>query len=401
MSTQGSGSSIPRIPALDGLRGIAILVVILFHSLLSTPTSGARRIDPLFEKGVTIFAPLFMDLFFVISGFLITSILDRTRDADHPLRTFYLRRALRIVPLYYGFLIVVRLLHQEFPSQLVGEPGSMIWEFLFLTNVPLGLHGNSGVGLMFPHFWTLAIEEQFYLLWPLLILVAPRRFNVRTCVAIVLLSFVIRGFLAGAVSGNAAFFLTPARLDGLAAGGLVALLQIRRPDLLSAWSRKVLWTSLALGLIVQAILLMVYLSGMRREGIQIWVTVMPFIASIFFASLVARLAMRPGGDTPGWLVSPVLTSVARYSYGMYALHVPIILGLFYSGLAVQRVPVAGYDLPYRIAFFILVAGLAYGAGLVSWHLYEKQFLKLVPRYRYSRKVQMASPAVQTGAVPVP
>ena len=111
--------------------------------------------------------------------------------------------------------------------------------------------------------------------------------------------------------------------------------------------------------------------------------------------------MNAEENNPRWLVSPVLTSVARYSYGMYALHVPIITWLFYKKLVVQRSPVAGFDLPYRIYFFILIAGLSYAVGLISWHLYEKQLLKLAPRYRYSRKAQVSAPTAQVGVMPVP
>ena len=401
MNTQSAGSSVPRIPTLDGLRGIAILVVILFHCLLSTPTSGLRRIDPLIDKGAGLFAPLFLDLFFVISGFLITSILDRTRDADHPVRTFYLRRALRIVPLYYGFLLVIVLFLQHLPERFIGTPASMIWEFSFLTNVPVALDGSKSVGYFYPHFWTLAIEEQFYILWPLLMLLIPKHLNVKTCLAVIAFSLVARAVLAFTVSFGAAFYLTAGRLDGLAAGGLVALLHARRPDLLTKWAKKVMWLSLGACLVGQLSLIVLYLADRKDFGAQIWVTVMPFVATAFFSAVVAQLAMQPQGDRPRWLLSPVLTSVARYSYGMYALHVPLITLLFHYELVVQQAPLAGFDLPYRIYFFILVAGLSYGAGLVSWHLYEKQFLKLAPGYRYSRKMQPAAASLPAAAIPVP
>ncbi|MGH9422834.1 MAG: acyltransferase family protein, partial [Thermoanaerobaculia bacterium] len=242
-------SSLPRVPSLDGLRGTAILMVILFHCLLSTPSAGVRRLDRIFGGVVDALAPMAMELFFVISGYLITSILDRTRDADNPLRTFYFRRALRIVPLYYGFLILVLVLLRSLPERFVGAPGSMVWEFSFLTNFALAFHGREGIGGLFPHFWTLAIEEQFYVLWPLLILLQAKRRNIGTCLLVLALSALTRTVLAVSVGMHlfalpfqtsdtiiSIFVLTPAHLDGLAAGGAAAFLQLRKPELTQRWS---------------------------------------------------------------------------------------------------------------------------------------------------------------------
>ena len=398
MSTQGSGNSLPRIPTLDGLRGIAILVVIMQHIFVWTPLIDAGTFDMMFGRVFVLLAPLSMDLFFVISGYLITSILDRTRDADHPLRTFYLRRALRIVPLYYGFLLVVLVFFRHYPERLIGAPGSMVWEFLFLTNVPVALRS---VGTFFHHFWTLAVEEQFYVMWPLLMLLLPTRLNVKTCIAVIIGSVILRAILAFTIGTMAGFLLTPGRLDALAAGSVVALIQNRNPALLTAWSKKLMWSGGIACLLGHATVVVLFMSGFTWLSPKVWVTVMPFFASVFFAAVVAHLALSPRLDGPRWLLSPVLRSVARYSYGMYALHVPIGVLMFHHNLIARSAPIAGFHLPYRIYLFILVGGLSYGFGLASWHLYEKQFLKLAPRYRYSGKTQAVESALQGGAIPVP
>ena len=398
MSSQRAASSIPRIPAIDGLRGIAVLCVVLIHCLMSTRPTGPRTLDPI--AVLALYLPLAVDLFFVISGFLITSILDRTRDADHPLRTFYARRALRIVPLYYGFLLFVVLFMRDLPERIVGSPGSMIWEFLFLTNFPVGLDAKS-VGLLYPHFWTLAIEEQFYLFWPLVILLLPRRLNIRICLALIGLSIVTRFALSLTLSREAALILTFARLDALAAGSIIGLLHHRNPDVLRRYCKAAMPFAGFGFLAAQSAFILVYIWNVKA-GIAFWATLMPFIATVFFAATVAGLALRhERGGGPQWLLNPVLTSTARYSYGMYAIHVPIIVLLFHYGLIARRVPVAGLDLPYRIYFFILIAGLSYGAGLVTWHLYEKHFLKLAPRYRYSRGTRSAATTIPIDAIPVP
>jgi len=368
------------------------------HIFVWTPLVDAGTFDMMFGRVFVLLAPLSMDLFFVISGYLITSILDRTRDADHPIRTFYLRRALRIVPLYYGFLLVVLVLFRHYPQRLIGSPGSMVWEFLFLTNVPVALRS---VGTFFHHFWTLAVEEQFYVVWPLLILLLPARFNVRTCIAVIVGSVICRGVLAFSVGTMAGFLLTPGRLDALAAGSLVALIQNRNPALLTTWSKKLMWSGGIACLVGHATVVVLFMSGFTWLTPKVWVLVMPFFASVFFAAVVAHLVMSPRPDRPRWLLSPVLKSVARYSYGMYALHVPIGVLMFHHKLIEPRVPIAGFHLPYRIYLFILIGGLSYGFGLASWHLYEKQFLKLAPRYRYSRKTNQVEPGLQGAAIPVP
>lgn len=392
--------SIPRVPALDGLRAIAICSVILHHSFLATPTSGTRAIDPLIEQGLTMFTPLAVDLFFVISGFLITSILDRTRDSDQPVRTFYARRALRIVPLYYGFLLIVLLFLRNLPERIVGTPASMIPKFLFLTNFEVGLDLNS-VGHLFPHFWTLAAEEQFYLLWPLIILILPQRFNIRICFALMVISVVARIALTASVSLHAGIFLTPGRIDSLAAGSIVALLYHRRPESLRSWKKVMRFAGFGL-LGAQAVFVPIYMWN-TGAAVLFWASLMPLLATLFFAAAVAGLALKQeSGSAPKWLVSRVLKSAARYSYGMYVFHLPIIVLLIHYKLVVQKAPVAGFDLPYRVAFFVFIAGLSYVAGMVSWHLYEKPFLKLSPKYRYpGQKPGLASPSLQTGVMPVP
>ena len=400
MSSQRAVPSIPRIPAIDGLRGIAVLCVILMHCFMSTRTSGLRMLDPIVENVLKLSMPLAVDLFFVISGFLITSILDRTRDADRPLRTFYARRALRIVPLYYAFLLFVALFLSDLPARIVGPPGSMTWEFLFLTNIPAALDPKS-VGALYPHFWTLAVEEQFYILWPLVILILPQRFNIRICLALIGLSVVTRLALSLTVSFEAALILTPARSDALAAGSIVGLLYHRNPDFLRTWWKQLMRFAGFGFLAAQAVFILTYAWNVKASFV-FSVTVMPFIATVFFAAAVAGLALRQESDGgPRWLLNPVLTSTARYSYGMYAIHVPLITLLYHYGLIVQRDPVAGFDLPYRIYFFILIAGLSYGVGLVTWHLYEKQFLKLTPSYRYSGETEPTQAALPAGAIPVP
>ncbi len=164
----------PQIPALNGVRGVAILLVIVCHfiafALPYTPARWLRLVASVGGTGV--------DLFFVLSGFLITRILLASRQRPAFLTTFYARRILRIFPLYYGFLaaiyIAVPLLH-------LGQPipfGIQLWAWTYTQNVAMTFlpHPATDLWQWTPHLWSLAVEEHFYLVWPLIVkLTSPAR----------------------------------------------------------------------------------------------------------------------------------------------------------------------------------------------------------------------------------
>ncbi len=165
-----------RVPALDGLRGLAILAVVEFHFAegLTNASRPESAIYNVFRTGW-----LGVDLFFVLSGFLITGILSNSKGTPGYFRNFYWRRALRIFPPYYAFLFVFGVLYPLARHRPLDAPW---WHWTYLTNVAIaaGLPVNSC-----SHFWSLAIEEQFYLLWPLLIYMLSRKAAMNACIACV------------------------------------------------------------------------------------------------------------------------------------------------------------------------------------------------------------------------
>src|SRR5690349_12365341 len=169
----GPAISEKRLPALDGLRGLAVLGVLIVHAkiLLNTAPPFENALRTLSEFGA-----YGVDLFFVLSGFLITGILLDTRDSANYFRTFYARRFLRLFPIYYGYLLVIALvlpaLHHAVRTSMEDYGGSWGWYLAYLSNWKAG-HGASDPFL--GHFWSLAVEEQFYLLWPAMIFLVPRR----------------------------------------------------------------------------------------------------------------------------------------------------------------------------------------------------------------------------------
>src|SRR5580700_6952106 len=157
-----------RLPALDGIRGVAILLVLFYH-LFRYDNSLLGRLSHHGWLGV--------ELFFVLSGFLITGILYDSRGEVHYFRNFYGRRVLRIFPLYYGFLAVAALLAPLLiKAQLQGIHTYIhyqVWWWLYAANILESIKG--WICAAFDPFWSLAIEEHFYLIWPLLIALAPKR----------------------------------------------------------------------------------------------------------------------------------------------------------------------------------------------------------------------------------
>ena len=166
-----------------------------------------------------------VDLFFVLSGFLITGILLDTKGAPRFFRTFYARRFLRIFPLYYGFLAIAFWVAPLLdPSLGVVPLSAQGWYWAYLSNVQLALAGAWQKPVWIGHFWSLAIEEQFYLVWPFLVYATSAKNLVRVCIALIVAALLTRVALVATGHGFATYVLTPCRTDALATGALIAAL---------------------------------------------------------------------------------------------------------------------------------------------------------------------------------
>ncbi len=201
-------------PVLDGVRGIAVLAVLAFH--VRGPIPDLAGIAWL-RYPLHLLSPLWsgVDLFFVLSGFLITNILLRARRHPHYFRNFYARRTLRIFPLYYFTLLLHYLAELWGPEALSGPGASRLrlWYWLYAQNWLGGLYGESLRA--FEHYWSLAIEEQFYLLWPLVVLATrSNRAGLRICGSCLVLCLGLRCGLLGTENGSISDCLRRAsRLD--------------------------------------------------------------------------------------------------------------------------------------------------------------------------------------------
>jgi peptidoglycan/LPS O-acetylase OafA/YrhL len=200
------------VPALDGLRGLAILIVVLYHC--RTVGRPPRAIASLFEIGWT-----GVDLFFVLSGFLITGILLDSRSASNYFSSFYARRVLRIFPLYYLALSLVLLGGSLRLLPSGDHAGTPAWYFIYAQNwkfVDVPFLG---------HFWSLAVEEQFYFLWPLIVYLFPERRVLQIAIAGSVIAIPLRSvLLSSGINPNYIYWNTFTRMDALLMGAACACL---------------------------------------------------------------------------------------------------------------------------------------------------------------------------------
>lgn len=373
-----------RIPALDGLRGVAILTVMVYHQTTVMFNSGlysqgriGRFIDFWLHGGWA-----GVDLFFVLSGFLITGILYDAKGSTGYFRNFYARRILRIFPLYYVFLVVSLVILPQFhPTVTAGIAADQIWYWAYLSNVAVGL--RSAVNSYVDISWSLAIEEQFYLLWPLLVAVLGRRQLMLACGLLIGVSIVWRtALLAAGASGLTVYVLTPGRLDGLAVGAFiaVALRDAGGAERLRRWARPV-----AAGSALLVVALAAWSGGLdaiwndgfgvRRSALQI--LGFTAIAVLGGSLLVLAIDSASAGLYVRLLESRLLTSFGRYSYALYLFHWPIAIfaaeNLFRPD---QSLGSLGFTGPGQVVFRVLTTVIPFAAAWLSWHLYEKHFLAL-------------------------
>ncbi|HRI60841.1 MAG TPA: acyltransferase [Saprospiraceae bacterium] len=355
-----------KIPALDGVRGLAVLLVLLSHFLLIEFWTDKQMFE-LVHAGW-----LGVDLFFVLSGFLITGILLDARNSPNYWSSFYKRRVLRIFPLYF-FVVTVTwltiLFYEKTPERLQGYD-SFVWFFTFTPNIAMALKNNwlshSNV-FNLNHLWSLAVEEQFYIFWPFIVRFLPIRWLAALCVGFVFFSTPLRFWVAGeqGVNSVAAYVLPFTRMDGLAAGGFLAV--FFRLDLNSfipfdKWIARILlcWTGWELS--------QIFLHGSELRLYN--------LSALFFASLLyLSLNTDPKALIRRICENAFLRDLGKYSYGLYVFHHMFLFEwenwfgrrLLHSELH----PAIGQTIYILLAF----AG-TYLLARLSWVLIEQPFLRL-------------------------
>lgn len=377
-----------HIKALDGVRGIAILLVIAHHwiqSVAAIPIHGYLRAISL---PVAFIGQTGVDLFFVLSGFLITRILLSVKSEPGGIKNFYFRRALRIFPLYYLILFAVLVLTPPAirHEQLRMNPNDtgLVWLWCYGANYAQWLYKDWLYGGL-DHFWSLAIEEHFYLFWPFVVLLCSKRNLVIASVALIALSIASRAwffFVAG--NGIAPYILTVCRIDGLLIGGLLAVAE--QANLLT---KKVTVPLLALFGIAIAASVGVHFDKIGPLGS----TLLSTFEALVFAAFVGLAVIHKDGILGKILSARVLVFFGLYSYGLYAYHhilrPPLIPVTLFNTIHKPNDAAMSYGL-FHLALCTMVA-------MISYHFFEKQFLRLKTRFtsRDSTKVAGSNAVVST------
>ncbi len=366
-----------HVPELDGIRGIAILTVMLGHFAIGfTP---ANRIDAavktLMQAGWA-----GVDLFFVLSGFLITGILLEAKGSRHYFRNFYARRILRIFPAYYAFLFLFFVVAPPLARPFFDWPfdawaSSQWWFWAYISNLQI----------LFPdwirpeplsHFWSLAVEEQFYLFWPAVVLLSTRRSLTRICLFFLVASIALRIWIQVAgIPPTAGYRLTPARLDTLCAGALLAIC-VRDPATWS-WIRKWAGKGIAVAL-AGLVLVSIPERSLLQTGFAVQAVGYSLLALLGACLITAGIDPdRAPTRTNTLLRSRPLLFLGKYSYAMYIIHFPLDWAMENSGWGVTRFPVVfGTALPAIAIFVILAGSITAILAVMSWILFERHFLRL-------------------------
>jgi peptidoglycan/LPS O-acetylase OafA/YrhL len=399
-ASTGTAAATAHDPALDGVRGLAVLLVMLFHlthyGLARTPLERALTALPSVGwSGV--------DLFFVLSGYLITNILLESRRGSTYYRSFYARRVLRIFPLYYTllvfFLVVVPRLGVFSAAHDLWSPNAPregIWYWLFLSNFRaawLGAWDHQILSIT----WSLAIEEHFYLVWPWVVRRLDDRRLLWVCGATIVGSLALRiAMVALGYSERAVYTLTPCRLDPLATGAAIAI--VARSGGLARFARVanvVLPVALALfGALCFAIHPHAAPSGApdpsRYEADVVralaftgdpWMQTVGFsLLCVIFGALLVSVATAPPQSFRRRVFELAwLRSLGKHSYALYLLHVfvgTLVLSFFapvaYPGHFLLAVPF----------YWVLAIGASYAVARLTWVVIESPMLALKRYFPY-------------------
>ncbi len=382
-----------HVPALDGIRGIAVLMVMMFHfSIVPKLEQISSPLDSVYSR-VVMNGWAGVDLFFVLSGFLITGILLRTRCASNYFRAFYARRALRIFPLYYGFLAMMIFVVFPVASSFAGRVSALApiveqtgelrqhqtWFWLYISNIYTFLHDGTKAAGGMGHFWSLAIEEQYYLVWtPLVFLLSVRRL-IWLCVVLIGAVTIYRAWAVWTgVPAYTVMTFTLTRVDTILYGSLTAcLLHIGIP---CAWGRVLRRSAPFLWLMVFLIPIWVGPNLESNAWLQI---VLPTMLAIAFSVTVLGVGMLGSEYRSGLLTSRPLVRLGVISYGLYVFHVPVRGALLpvYERLVPQHL-IAGSQLHWTLGFVLLAFLCSLIVAECSWRLFESQVLKLKKRFPY-------------------
>lgn len=359
-----------RIPELDGIRAVAIWMVLLVHVITGFPNpAGALRFLPWSAEVAIQHGWLGVDLFFMLSGFLITGILLDTRGRPHYFRNFYARRFLRIMPLYFTVVLVWAVFYHPYGRYL-------LLSSVFGANLAPLLH------VAVPHgptvLWSLAVEEHFYFLWPAIVLLVDRKKLLWLCVAIFVGCPILRGIFAlKGLNFGSIIVLSCFRFDGLATGAAIAI-----------WARSARFNRKTAHVIAAICLVMLCVVSVGGAHHGIFGTKTPvglaftYTQAYFAFAIPFVLALVYRGTL--WtsiLRNPFLQLSGALSYCLYLIHLSI--GDGYQALVAPRLHLGPTETVLMRAAVVLP--LSFATAALSRRFLEQPCLALKSRFAEARK----------------
>jgi peptidoglycan/LPS O-acetylase OafA/YrhL len=403
-----------HLPALDGLRGLAVLMVLCAHLcerffFLKDPWRVAATMGWAGWTGV--------DLFFVLSGFLITGILWESRTANHYFKNFYARRTLRLFPLYYATLAIVfgilpltlPLFHsgpgpwRELGAELQKTKDVSTYWIWYVTYSVDFLLASKGA-IFTAHFWSLAVEEHFYLAWPFLIHRLSHSTLKKVLAFIILGTVLVRCCLLKFLIPYAVFCLTPCRMDGLAMGAMIAL--ILRQDEGLASLRSFARSAFPVLLILCFLLLLLQKGHWSQYGIAQQTVGYSVTPASYACVLIFALGSKQWAAA---FSNRFLRFFGKYSYAIYVIH-PFFLDYLRPFFTLERpghfsvvtnVLVNGQaailgrpwatGLMDGAGYAVSVVALSLLAAMASWRIIELPFLNLKRFFPYENRRASSGP----------
>lgn len=341
---------------LDGARAIAVIMVMFYHFFQDINTSNETL---LIIKKLSLFGKTGVSLFFVLSGFLITRILLNTKKYNSYFKSFYIRRILRIFPLYYFFLILYYFILPLLPERFFASFSEQIWYWVFLQNFALTFDWKS-IGPN--HYWSLSVEEHFYIFWPLIIYYFPVKKIKWGIISLCIISFFTRIILIKNNIEESQF--TFARFDELAIGSFLAVLELENR----------LTKNLKKFLLAFAIFLLplIFISLRNGNSSLFESSIKYLVLGLVYGTFVGIIISL---NAQNWFKNLLKTNFMRFtgkiSFGLYVYH-PICFMLI-----IQYLKISNLALNFLLSF-----GFAYTISIFSYNLLEKKFLKLKDQFSY-------------------
>jgi len=350
------------MPQLDALRAVAVIAVMAHHFL---------PVDRYIPESFLTLGILAVRMFFVLSGFLITGILLRARNEKPKtaLKRFYFRRMLRIFPIYYLTLFAALAL------QLGSIQQRAWWHLTYLTNVIYPF--NPGLTWPAGHFWSLAVEEQFYFIWPFLLIFLPAKHLTKVIVGTIALAVVFRTVVLYAFSvPEIAAVYTLGAMDSLGFGALLAI--FHHDEALRPHLKRFIRFCWFAGLALLALLTLMYFSN---RGFRIIYIARYLCISLLFVVLIDRASRGFGGKLKLLLECRPILYVGKISYGVYVYH------LFMMAIVLDYYHSRGTTDPNYLMVALLATVLTFVVAVFSWHLIERPISDLKDRVRFDKSAR--------------